>query len=194
MPTLKIETLLNIKLESKGAYDPAYTDQPFTDQMLYGDRKYYKATCTSGGEDFNFSGWSFRFDVATDVALPVASEVAYSDNSKFSVSSNELSWNASTTTTEFQAVAEALDIGKRTPALACLWGMPSGGTEWQLVASWPVNLYGSVGPQNEAAPEEVDSPATVGDLDGRIASGVVITKDSDGRAVITVDGVERMRL
>ena len=196
MSTLIIPTPLLIDLGTKIAYASALDGELLADSASYADDKHYEATCQLSGSDFDFTGWTFKFACGTSVATD-ATQIAGTETADFDLSdaaTGVLRWPVDMLTAEYATLVEGLTaVDKFETGLVNLWGMPPGGSDWQLLARWTIKFYGSIG-----IPPPPPTPgtglATLGDLNGRVETGIVLTTDADGRAVVTVNGQERARL
>jgi len=197
MPTLIIPTPLLIDLGTKKAYASALDGELLDDSASYADDKNYEATCKLNGTAFDFSGgWTFKFACGTSVATD-ATEIAGTETADFDLSDADegiLRWPVDMLTAEYATLVEGLTgVDRFDTGLVNLWGMPPGGTDWQLLARWTIKFYGSIG-ITTTPPTSGTGLATLGDLSGRIENGIALTVDADGRAVVTVNGQERARL
>lgn len=196
MPTLTIPTPVAIDLGTKTAFADELDGVKLEDSASYADDKHYEATCTLSGADFDFTGWSFKFSCGTSVATD-ATPIAETDSADFDTSgaaSGVLKWPVDMLTAEYATlVGDLTGVAAFQTGLVNLWGLPPGGTDWQLLARWPIKFYGSVG-ITTTPPTPGSGLATLGDLGSRIESGIVLTIDGDGRAVVTVNGTERGRI
>lgn len=197
MAELLIPKPLSIALERKKAYDPSadgYVE--LDDSAAYGDDKHYKATCKLSGTVFDLTGWTFKFAIGakSGSVVTIIADAGAGDFDTTGAASGVISWPVNMLEAPYQALlASITQLNDFVTALANLWGMPPGGTKWQLVAAWTIKLGYSVG-VTDSPPDHVTDYAALSTLNARISAGISVTADADGRAVITVNGIERGRL
>jgi len=195
------ENKITINMDGQNVVNLVSSEQRFSENVFYGTRYIYQADVQDdAAAAIDLTSYQFRFSLSNvyDHTSPIANLVE-SDDSKFNLvgdrsdldlGTGKISFRADFYTPEMSAAFDSENDGNE----GCkgeIWGLPPGETNFILIAQWYVNVLNTLSSVAGDPPDTGLTYIVVGDLNGRIEQGIVLTIDADGKMVVTVDGVER---